>query len=84
MATTATWLIILGFVLLGTGFVLRTVILMRSSDASATNLRPLHGRELMGQYRRVFPQSPAPLVTRWLLISGTVLLLSGLCIQFSR
>src|SRR5437667_119369 len=35
MATTATWLIVIGFVLLTAGFVLRLVIMMRSSDATA-------------------------------------------------
>jgi uncharacterized membrane protein len=34
MASLATWLIIVGFVLLITGIVLRTVIMMGSSDAS--------------------------------------------------
>ncbi len=84
MATTATWLIVIGFVLLTTGFVMRIVIMMRSSDATAPDQRALHGRELVGQYRQAFPGSPAPLITRSLLISGTVLLLSGLSLQFSR
>jgi hypothetical protein len=84
MATTATWLIVIGFVLLTTGFVLRIVIMMRSSDADAPDHRALHGRELVGEYRRLFPGSPTPLITRALLTSGTVLLLAGLSVQFSR
>ncbi len=30
------------------------------------------------------PKSAAPLVTRWLLISGTILLLAGLAVEFSH
>jgi hypothetical protein len=84
MATTATWLIVIGFVLLTTGFVLRIVLMMRSSDATAPDHPALYGRELVGQYRRVFPGGTTPLITRALLIGGTVLLLAGLSVQFSR
>lgn len=84
MATTATWLIVIGFVLLTTGFVLRIVIMMRSSDATAPDHAALHGRDLVRQYRRLFPGSPTPLITRALFTSGTVLLLAGLSVQFSR
>jgi hypothetical protein len=84
MASTATWLIICGFVLLVSGVVLRTVIMMRSSDASDPSARTLHGRELILQYRRLHPRSVALLATRWLLISGVILLLAGLASEFSR
>ena len=84
MASTATWLFIVGFVLLVAGIVLRTVVMMRSSDATAPDAPPLHGRELIAQYRRLYPQRSAPLVTRWFLISGTVLLLAGLGVEFSH
>ena len=84
MASTAPWLIIVGFVLLITGVVLRTIIMMRSSDATFPEANSLHGRELLSQYRRLFPKSLALLVTRWLLISGTVLLLAGLSVEFSH
>ncbi len=84
MALTATWLIIIGFVLLAAGGVLRTIVMMRSSDAIAPQANTSHGRELVSQYRRLFPKSPALLVTHWLLISGTVLLLAGLSVEFSR
>ncbi len=84
MASTATWLIIIGFVLLVVGFVLRTVIMMRSSDATASNARTLHGGALIAQYRRLYPKRSAPLVTQWFLISGTVLLLAGLGVEFSH
>ena len=83
MASTATWLIIVGFVLLVTGIVLRTIIMMRSSDASDPNARPLHGHDLLVQYRRFHPKSVALLITRWLLISGVVLLLAGLAAEYS-
>ena len=84
MASSATWLIIVGFVLLATGVVLRTIVMMRSSDAAAPEANVLHGRELVSQYRRLFPKSLAPLVTRWLLIGGTILLLAGLSVEFSH
>ncbi len=84
MAATATWLIIVGFLLLATGFILRTVLMMRASDATTSNMRALHGRELVAQYRRLFPRSSTPLLTRWALIGGTVLLLAGVCVQYSR
>jgi hypothetical protein len=82
MATTATWFIVIGFVLLVAGLVLRIVIMMRASDATASEHQTLHGRELVGQFRRMFPHSPALLITRWLLLAGTILLLAGLGIQF--
>jgi hypothetical protein len=84
MAATATWLIIAGFLLLATGFILRTILMMRASDAAPSNTQTLHGRQLVAQYRRLFPRSSTPLITRWALISGTILLLSGLCVQYSR
>jgi hypothetical protein len=84
MASTATWLIIVGFIFLIIGMILRTVMMMRSSDATAPEARPLHGRELVAQYRRLYPKRSTPLVTRWLLISGTVLLLAGLTVEFSH
>jgi hypothetical protein len=84
MATTATWLIVIGFVLLATGVVLRTVVMMRSSDATDPDHRALHGRQLVGQYRRLFPGSPTPLIARWLLVGGSVTLLAGLSVQLSR
>lgn len=84
MASTATWLIIIGFVLLVTGVVLRTIVMMRSGDAAAPGGNVLHGRELVSQYRRLFPKSLAPLITRWLLISGIILLLAGMSVEFSR
>ena len=84
MTSTATWLIVAGFVLLVVGVVLRTIVMMRSSDATAADARPLHGQELVAQYRRLFPKRSAPLVTRWFLVSGTVLLLAGLGVEFSH
>jgi len=80
----ATWLIVTGFTLLVGGFVMRTVQMMRSSDAMAPGSRPLYGRELLREYRRQFPRSLAPLLTRTMLACGAVLLLAGLGVQFSR
>ena len=61
MASTATWLIIIGIVLLVAGVVLRTV----SDDAIqrcnlAPDAPPLHGRELVAQYRRLYRSALAP------------------------
>ena len=84
MASTAAWLIVSGFVFLVLGFVLRTVMMMRSSDAAHPTASALHGRELLRQYRRHFPRSPTPLLARWCLIGGTVLLLAGISVEAAR
>jgi len=81
---TANWLIISGFVLLVLGSVLRTVMRMRSSDATAPGARVLYGRELLQHFRRTFPRSATPLLTRSVFIGGTVLLLAGLATEFAR
>lgn len=80
----ANWLCVIGFVLLVSGFVMRTIIMMRSSDATAPGAPVLHGRALLRQYRTAFPRSATPLLTRSLLIGGTALLLAGLATQLSR
>jgi hypothetical protein len=84
MSSSASWLIIVGFVLLMVGVILRTIVMMRSSDATSSGMRALHGRELIVQYRKIFPGNTTPLVTRWFLISGTVLLLAGLSVEFTH
>ena len=78
----ANWLVIVGFVFLVVGFGLRTIMMMRSSDATAAEGRVLHGRELLRQYRSAFPGSTTPLLTRSLLIGGMALLLAGLALQY--
>jgi len=80
----ANWLIISGFVLLVLGFVLRTAMMMRSSDATTPEARVLYGRELLRQFRSSFPRSATPMLTRSVFIGGTVLLLAGLAAEFSR
>ena len=72
MASTAAWLIVSGFVFLVLGFVLRTVMMMRSSDAAHPTASALHGRELLRQYRRHFPRSPTPLLARWNLSAEAI------------
>jgi len=79
----ANWLIITGFILLALGATMRTIMMMRASDSTAPGARVLHGRELLRQYRSVFPRSGTPLATRGILFSGAVLLLAGLALQFS-
>jgi hypothetical protein len=80
----ANWLIIAGFVLLVLGFILRTVMMMRASDAAPPQGPVLHGRELLRQYRSAFPHSATPLLTRSILIGGAVIMLVGLAAEFSR
>ncbi len=80
----ATWLIIAGFILLIAGFVLRTILMMRSSDATPREARPLHGRELIRQYRQMFPHSPAPRITQAMLIGGLVMLCAGVAVKLAR
>ena len=80
----ANWLIIAGFVLLVFGFALRVVMMMRSSDATPSGARVLHGRALLRQYHTEFPRSVAPMLTRSTLICGAALLLAGLAIEFSH
>jgi len=81
---TANWLIIAGFVLLALGFILRTVMMMQASDATAPEARVLHGRELLQKYRSTFPRSATPLLTRGMLIGGTVFILAGLAAELSH
>jgi len=76
----ANWLIIAGIVLAMLGIMLRTIMMMRSSDAISTQGRAMYGRELLQEYRRSFPQSAMPLITRSCLIVGTVFLLAGVAL----
>jgi hypothetical protein len=80
----STWLIILGLVLSTTGMVLRTLLMMRSSDATPRETRPLHGRELIRQYRQLFPHSPAPKVTQAALLCGVVMLCAGVAVELAH
>lgn len=84
MATAATWLIIAGVLLLISGVALRTVVMMRSSDATPSGAPVLHGRELIRQYRAKFPRSRAPGLALWLAFAGVLLLLSGLGVELAR
>ncbi len=80
----ANWLIIAGFVLLALGFILRTVMMMRASDATSPEAPVLHGRELLQKYRSTFPRSATPLLTRSVLVGGTVFILAGLAAEFAH
>ncbi len=82
MATT--WLIITGIFLVMSGLVLRTILMMRSGDATPGEAGVLYGRELVRQYRRLFPHSAAPWITRCLLIGGAALLLAGFGVELAR
>jgi len=81
---TANWLTIVGFLLLALGFGLRTIMMMRSSDTTAPEAPVLYGRELLRQYRRQFPRSVTPSLTRSMLLGGAVLLVAGIAAQYSH
>jgi hypothetical protein len=82
MYAVADWMVVAGFVLAGFGVALRTVILMRSSDALPHNGPPLHGRQLFRAYRASNPASKLP-ITMWVSIAaGFVLLIAGFLIEF--
>ncbi|MGB8885208.1 MAG: hypothetical protein WCC87_00705 [Candidatus Korobacteraceae bacterium] len=84
MATTANWFILTGFIVLVLGFVLRTVVMMRSSDAASPGGRVLYGRALLVHHRQLFPRSSMPLLARSLILSGVLVLLAGIAIEISR
>jgi len=80
----ATWLIIVGFIVLIAGIVLRTILMMRSSDATPREAPALHGRELIRQYRQMFPHSSAPRLTQAVLLSGAVILFAGVAVKLAQ
>jgi heme/copper-type cytochrome/quinol oxidase subunit 2 len=79
-----TWLIVSGIVLLIVGLVLRTILMMRSSDTTPTEEPPVNGRELLRRYQTAFPQSRIPLIMRSTLVCGGLLLLAGISCNFLR
>ena len=82
MYAVADWMVVVGFVLAGFGVTLRTVILMRSSDALPLSGPPLHGRQLFRAYRTSNPASKLP-ITMWVSVAaGLVLLIAGLLLEF--
>jgi len=83
MTKAATWLVISGFLFLALGLVLRTVLMMRSSDATPVGGRILYGGELVRQYRIRFPASPMPLLARSTLLAGLAALAAGIAIDLS-
>jgi len=84
MTRAETWLIIAGFLLMVSGLVLRTILMMRSSDATPRGARVLHGRELLRQYRQLFPHSATPRLTQSALLCGAALLLAGMGLEIAR
>jgi hypothetical protein len=84
MAATGTAFIIMAIILLVLGLVLRTVVMMRSSDATSAEGRVLHGRELVLQYRHLFPNSPMPRLARGIILAGVLLLIAGIGMEISR
>ena len=84
MSKVATWSIILGFFLLALGFILRTILMMRSSDSTPPHGRVLHGRDLQRQFRVRFPNSAMPLMARSALLVGLLLLFAGVATVLSH
>jgi CHASE2 domain-containing sensor protein len=82
MSAAADWMVVAGFVLAGLGVILRTVILMRFSDALPVSGAPLHGRQLLRAYRASNPASKLPVLMWATLVVGLVLLVAGLLLEF--
>ena len=80
----ATWLIIIGFILSVTGIVLRTILMMRSSDATPREASSLHERELVRQYRQMFPHSSASHIMHAVLICGIAMLCAGVAVKLAQ
>ena len=84
MADTASWFITIGILLLLLGVVLRTIILMRSSDATPVGSCILYGSALVRQYHTRFPASPLCLLARATLLTGLLSLVGGVAMEFTR
>lgn len=84
MANAATWFVVLGFFLVVLGFVLRTILMMHSSELTVSGGRVLHGRELLREYRKRFPGSTMPLLISIVLFGGLMLLMAGVAIEMAR
>ena len=84
MEKAATWLVILGFCFLAGGVVLRTILMMRSSDATPVGSCILYGSALVRQYHTRFPASPLCLLARATLLTGLLSLVGGVAMEFTR
>lgn len=84
MANAATWLVVVGFFLLVLGFVLRTILMMRSSDLIVPGGRVLHGRELLREYGKRFPGSTMLQLISSVLFGGLMLLMAGIAVEIAR
>lgn len=81
MNTKADWLVVVGFLMALFGAALRTILMMRASDARPANQVPLSGSALLRDFRTVNPQSKLPLVT-WVSVSaGLILLIAGVLLE---
>jgi ABC-type spermidine/putrescine transport system permease subunit I len=74
------WMVVAGFLLTVLGVVLRTVLMMRSSDAKPANVMTT-GREMLRSYSTVFPRSRLPVVMWTSLSIGMVLLIAGVLLE---
>ena len=82
MNTKADWIVVVGFFLTVSGAVLRTVIMMRSSDARPANATPLVGGDLVRSFRVSKPDSWLPRLMWASLCTGLVLLIVGFLLEF--
>ena len=78
------WLISLGFVLVVAAVALRTMMMMRASDAAPPNLAAPYGRRLVRAYRTAYPASRLPLLTVVVFAVGVASLLVGLWWRLSH
>jgi hypothetical protein len=82
MNSMADWMVVLGFLLLVAGVVLRVTMMMRSDETYSVHAAPATGRNLLRAFRTAHPDSKLPLLM-WLLTStGLVLLIGGVLPEF--
>jgi len=82
MNSTADWIVVAGFLMAVLGVALRTLIMMRSSDAHPANAPSLTGGDLVRAYRVTNPRSGLPSMMWASLSAGLVLLIAGLLLEF--
>ena len=78
----ADWLVVAGFLFALMGLALRTVMMMRASDAHPATVAAQGGRELLRSYRHIYPKSRLPMAMWVALAVGLIMLVAGLLLEF--
>lgn len=73
----ADWLITLGFFAVMAGILLRTIAMMRASDAGGLRDTGHYGGALVRAYCKYFPRSPLPLIAKLLTAVGMIAAIAG-------